>query len=262
MPATKPKPKQVKRPAMKWFVEQKPRVPFTKVLAQFPQIPKKEIEILKHGGAYTDISKNRKKGAVTADISARYFWNKQYRVQGNHVFDPSEKLKKRWDAEIGNPIFMHTHPCPDGRAQVSFPDIRKALHFYFGSGHRAERYIALVVDEKGNEMGRTFYNLSNKTYGAGNRVWQEKGGHSEEDALQRDLAAKIKELKIKYKDSLNKIAKEYLNSTPPEIKRKNRANIKKELQEYYEQVLKIKFRFVPMPGYRYNKELMRFEKIK
>ncbi len=264
MPAPKPTPKSVKKPAMKWFVETKPKVPFTKVLKQFPDIGKKEIAFIKFGDAYTDVSINRRKDAVTPEDYTSVFLRKSNPndFKKERILEKSGKLVKRVDAK-GEPISIHTHPLSNGVAFLMYNDIKMAIYNYFKSASSMKQNVSIELDKDGNQMGRTFFNVTKKTALAA----VERRGKNTDISLMNFL---LKQIDIKYEEiNLHFTQKYYMLYKKAKIKKDRdrildqcNYEINSRLQKYFIDDLKIHAKFQAMPGYRYNKELMRYEKIK
>lgn len=264
MPTTKPKPKQVKRLAKKWFVETKPKVQFTKVLSQFPNVDKKEIALIKHGGAYTDISINRRKEVVTPEDYTSFFLRKSNPndFKKEKILEKSGKFVKRLNAKE-EPISIHTHPMSDGVAFLMYNDIKMAIYNYFKSASSMKQNVSIELDKNGNQIGRTFFNVTKETALAAIEMRGKNTDISFMNFLLKQIDLKYEEINLRFTQKYYGLFKKAkLKKDRDRILDQCNYEINSRLQRYFIDVLKIRFKFQAMPGYRYNNELMRFEKIK
>jgi hypothetical protein len=75
------------------------------------------------------------------------------------------------------------------------------------------------------------------------------------------IAKEIDNLFFTYREKIYKELKESRRYTPKEIATQLNKRNKELYLNYLESELKIKIRFVPQPGYKFNKEKLEFEKI-
>jgi len=140
-------------------------------------------------------------------------------------------------------------------------------HFNQKKGRKMYISGIFIIDEKtGKNIGRTFYTFTDKTDKLINNLYERYKKFISKDAED----SLIKELLLNCDEYTKKLLESNIVSDVLHKKRillqlflKQKLNNKLSIKEYYNVLTKdlgIKIRFVPMPGYKFNKNKLLFEK--
>ncbi len=213
------------------------------VVEHTPDIKKKEAVFTKKNAPFSELEKIN--GIATKDS-----------VEFNSHF-----LKDR---------FYHTHIQPKNikASYICMPSWEDIVS-YFNQKKGRKMYISgiFIIDEKtGKNIGRTFYTFTDKTDKLIDNLYERYKKFISKDAED----SLIKELLLNCDEYTKKLLESNIVSDVLHKKRillqlflKQKLNNKLSIKEYYNVLTKdlgIKIRFVPMPGYKFNKNKLSFEK--
>jgi hypothetical protein len=202
-----------------------------------PENTKKEIKIAKVGRKYQVINDNRQEGAV---------WYSE------------ETLRKVFPKKRSKLIHTHTNGIKE---LPSANDITNMISHYIRYNKDFEA-ISVMDAVNGKESGRIGIMLTKEA-----KEYVKK--NFDYDTLD-DLDELLDSFRYHIEQRLDRIFFETnkilsakgLSDSSPEYKKIRHNTIKKIMYKYYKDSLKLKLKFVPQPGYKFNKETMAFEKIK
>jgi hypothetical protein len=213
------------------------------VLESTPKIKKKEAIFTKGNGPfleYEEISTKRRK---------------------HNVIYSENKLKNK---------LYHTHIQYQKKINSSaFPSIQDLTVFFLDRSLRDISYEAIfVIDEKtGKNIGRSVYTFTPKTDKVISNLlekYNDMFSKKKSDSIIYNIFQNYDDLTIKKlldpdPNSNQLLKKKILFKEILEDKHKNSSSIH-DFYDFLINDLGIKIRFVPMPGYKFNKETFRFEK--
>ena len=205
-----------------------------------PENTKKEIKIAKVGKKYIDISETRQEGNV------------RYR---------EEKLKKIFSKKRSKLIHTHTGITPL-KELPSSQDITNIISNYINY-NKDFSAISVMDSVNGKESGRVGIILSKEA-----KKYIKKN-------FEYDTLDDLDDMLYDFREHINQridrmgngivwhlLNNRGLSRSSPEFEKIGNNSLKKMMLRYYMHSLKLGFRFVPMPGYKFNKETLSFEKIK
>lgn len=138
-----------------------------------------------------------------------------------------------------------------------------AIYNYFKSASSMKQNVSIELDKNGNQIGRTFFNVTKETALASIEMRGKNTDISFMNFLLKQIDLKYEEINLRFTQKYYGLFKKAkLKKDRDRILDQCNYEINSRLQRYFIDVLKIRFKFQAMPGYRYNNELMRFEKIK
>jgi hypothetical protein len=187
-------------------------------------------------------------------------------VKLNSSLKQKEKNKiEKLISDKAHSFLIHNHPISSAYKKTHYlPSSADIIKAYFKYLENPKSTNVILVTDKGKEIGRIHFRLSDKTievlnnYLNNNKQYLRDKKISEKSAKQIYLTYFINNLAIYNPEELKKVSSFY------GIKKKYRliTTIKSnpEQLKIFLYKLNIQFRFVSMPGYKFNKEKMIFEK--
>jgi len=203
-----------------------------------PGNTKKEIKIAKVGKKYIVINSNGKEHSVTYTEDAL-----------RKVF-PKKRSK-----------LIHTH-VSGIKELPSASDIANMVSHYIKYNKDFDA-ISVMDAANGKESGRIGILLTKNT----KEYIKKNFDYDTLDDLNGKLVAFRDHIRqrihhVRYKEATRYLLNKGISKSSPEYEGKLKEIQKKLVLRYFINSLKIKIRFVPMPGYKFNKETVSFEKIK
>lgn len=187
-------------------------------------------------------------------------------VKLNSSLKQKEKNKiEKLISDKAHSYLIHNHPISSTYKKTHYlPSSADIVKAYFKYLENLKSTNVILFTDKGKEIGRIHFRLSDKTievlnnYLNNNKQYLRDKKISEKSAKQMYLTDFINNLAIYNPEELKKVSSFF------GIKKKYRllTTIKSnpEQLKIFLDKLNIQFRFVPMPGYKFNKKKIYFEK--
>jgi len=203
-----------------------------------PENTKKEIKIAKVGKKYIVINSNGKERSVTytEDTLRNVFPKKRSKLIHTHVSGIKELPS---GSDIANLISHYIKYNKDFDA-ISVMDT--------GNGKESGRIGILLTKEAKEYIKKEFdYDTLDDLDGM-------------LDAFRDHISQRID--RVGYRDAVRYLLSKGISKSSPQYEGTLKDVQKKIVLRYFRNSLKLRLKFVPMPGYKFNKETVSFEKIK